>query len=106
MFLFCREKLLLALNDTRIKNYNTYSPGGKANALTSFLGSKLIMLLRFLIIFGGIVVLRSLNTWWYDMTFIQLLDSTFFDKHCYCGLEKIEVLPNAAYAVTLTLNSS
>ena len=43
------------------------------------------------------------------MTFIQqmkLLDSTCFDKPCYFGLEKIEVSPNAAYAVILTLISS
>lgn len=30
-----------ALAGSQLKNYNTWSPGGKANALTSYLGSEL-----------------------------------------------------------------
>lgn len=36
-----------ALNETRIKNYNTFSPGGQANSLTSYLGSKWLELMSY-----------------------------------------------------------
>lgn len=40
---FGRQKFVQAINDTRIKNYHIFSPGGKANALTSFLGSEYLL---------------------------------------------------------------